>query len=47
MRDEVHSLMLRANKVQIQELSGFGHLLSSFIGKDLSTVDYEHLNRVM
>lgn len=31
----------------VQELSGFGHLLSSFIGKDLSISEYRHLSTVM
>ncbi|KAH7115846.1 putative C6 transcription factor [Dendryphion nanum] len=31
----------------IQELSGFGHLLTSFIGKDMSIEDYQELKAVM
>jgi hypothetical protein len=32
---------------QVQELAGFGHLLSGFIGKDLCATDLSHLSAVM
>jgi hypothetical protein len=35
------------NDLKLQEISGFGHILSSFIGKELSTTDYHDLRTVM
>jgi hypothetical protein len=35
------------SRAMLQEISGFGHILSSFIGKELPKPDYQNLRTVM